>query len=777
MNSPKFEAKWIGAGQSETETNVTFLARTRFFYTPSSSTPPLFISADSRYVLFLNGARVGSGPARGSVKRFFYDTYDVGAFLKPGWNICAAEVHSPIISTYTAAPVTAALFVEMDGILKTGGHWEVAKDPSRFSDIPLFTFQMGYSEMRDLRLEEPGWKTLPGIRSSAWIDAVELADANALGGRGLHPRNIPSLCEREFSFCKVVSHGAVPRVGSGSAHDRNFAQKVHAELHFHADLPSVRPLAGNEVVIMPSKTGRGAFLILDFEREMVGNVFFEMDAPAGTIVDIAYGECLHGDRVLPRKFSYSMADRFILSGGRQRVENLAHDRGFRFLQFVVREFDTPVTIHEAGVYDRRFPMAVRSRFSCDDPFYCRLWHICEETISACAVDTLIDCPWREQALWLNDMLVVFSFYLSLTGDKNLPARCLRLGWDGQNSDGVIPVVPPSTAELFPSMGAVAAVMLHDYYLYTGDLETVRELMPGLKRTLAAYDRWRNQDGLIPNQAGMTNFIDWAYSSDVAELGGATAILNVLVAAGYKCAATLWEALGEFQAKDDCMAFSETLMGALIDRLWDWERSRFIDCTLPDGENTFSQHPHAVGLFFDLFPESLRAEALDAMLAEGVVEAELYFQHFVISALAKSDREGEAAGKIRELWGSMVDQGAATVWEAKAGSHAFEGCGSLCHAFSCTPLYFMQTVLLGVRPVKAGFAEFAFRPRSLHLSACRGSIPTPKGEIRVEWTAKNGILKVLLEVPRGTVAILEDGSRLGHGVHHLDLGCAVAQTAF
>jgi hypothetical protein len=44
----------------------------------------LRITADARYVLFVNGQRIGNGPIRGWQHSWFYDTYDLTPHLRPG---------------------------------------------------------------------------------------------------------------------------------------------------------------------------------------------------------------------------------------------------------------------------------------------------------------------------------------------------------------------------------------------------------------------------------------------------------------------------------------------------------------------------------------------------------------------------------------------------------------------------------------------------------------------------------------------------------------------
>src|SRR6185369_14086435 len=52
----------------------------------------LHISADSRYILYLNGVRLGFGPARNYHYHYEYDSYDIAADLVPGVNVIAVHV-------------------------------------------------------------------------------------------------------------------------------------------------------------------------------------------------------------------------------------------------------------------------------------------------------------------------------------------------------------------------------------------------------------------------------------------------------------------------------------------------------------------------------------------------------------------------------------------------------------------------------------------------------------------------------------------------------------
>ena len=50
------------------------------------------VSADNRFILYVNGKRVGDGPARGDLAHWRYERFDLAPFLKSGHNLITATV-------------------------------------------------------------------------------------------------------------------------------------------------------------------------------------------------------------------------------------------------------------------------------------------------------------------------------------------------------------------------------------------------------------------------------------------------------------------------------------------------------------------------------------------------------------------------------------------------------------------------------------------------------------------------------------------------------------
>lgn len=78
----------------------------------------------------------------------------------------------------------------------------------------------------------------------------------------------------------------------------------------------------------------------------------------------------------------------------------------------------------------------------------------------------------------------------------------------------------------------------------------------------------------------------------------------------------------------------------------------------------------------------------------------YMHHYVVEVLVKVGAMAEAEQYIRDIWGSMVRSGADTFPEVYVKDDPdFSYCqdrkiNSMCHAWSCTPTYFIRKYGLG-----------------------------------------------------------------------------------
>ena len=81
--------------------------------------------------------------------------------------------------------------------------------------------------------------------------------------------------------------------------------------------------------------------------------------------------------------------------------------------------------------------------------------------------------------------------------------------------------------------------------------------------------------------------------------------------------------------------------------------------------------------------------------KGVKMTTPYMHHYYIAALLRTDLKDRALKEMTDYWGSMIKAGADTFWEAwdpedpSASPYGGSVINSYCHAWSCTPAYFIR----------------------------------------------------------------------------------------
>src|SRR6266568_1674091 len=88
----KWSALWITHPTAPLREPIVLHFKKSFTVTNLPSHFLVHVSADNRFVLYLNGERIGDGPARGDLAHWRYETFDLAAHLKTGENLLTATV-------------------------------------------------------------------------------------------------------------------------------------------------------------------------------------------------------------------------------------------------------------------------------------------------------------------------------------------------------------------------------------------------------------------------------------------------------------------------------------------------------------------------------------------------------------------------------------------------------------------------------------------------------------------------------------------------------------
>ncbi len=759
---------WIAPAGAAEERNVCFQAVSVFELAAVPAGSELRITAESRYRLYVNGVYLGDGPARGSRTGCFVDSYPVAPLLRRGRNAVAVEVQCMNYPSFIAVPAEPALWVEFAGGLELEPAWRVRRAPEWRGDTDYFSLQSGYAEWIDHRLESSSWLTGEGVGD--WEPAVVIAAERPLARKKLIPRPIPALREREYEAPRPVAHFRLPPADCADVH----VARLMTEEELTA-LPAAAATAPWHWEVPAD--GGGFALIVDFGREVIGEVTVEIEGAAGTVVDLGFEEALWQGRIRadsPGDPSYNFADRHILAGGRTTVGNRFSERGFRMMEIALREITAPVTIHRIAVRDRRYPWPEAAEFACSDPEITAIRCCCIETLACCSTDVFMDCPWRERAFWTNDALVENRATLAAFGPAALHRHCFDLllnqCWE---SNGLFPGPCPGPPEGYND-GAVLIPsnlyiwqMLEDYVDFSGDLEVMRRHWAGLLRILETFAGWSGADGLVTPPAQYWNFFDWSFERNGYSfqaqrcallnywyIGAMRSALRLARLAGLAGTAALPERIGRAAR-------------TLTEEFHDPASGRIVDCCLRDGqpERLSSQLVHAAALASGTVPEERIPGYVRALEDDALLAPDLFLLDVVLRQMGRQGRGESALQRIRDCWGPIVRSGAPTIWESRDGKAAFQEAGSLCHGFTAMPVTFVQEAILGIRALEPGFRRFRIAPEPCGLDWARGSVLTMAGTIDIAWkTEEYGRLAIEAVIPESCCGVTADGREFASGRH-------------
>src|SRR5258708_3386870 len=142
---------------------------------------PARVSADNRFVLFVNGNRVGDGPARGDLAHWRYERFDLASFLRPGANLITATVwnfgvYAPVAQVSDSTAFLLESEVSGTGSISTPGGWLVEEEHGQRAldrtSVTLKTyFASGPGEELDAARYDWDWNSATASGSD-WVPAA-----------------------------------------------------------------------------------------------------------------------------------------------------------------------------------------------------------------------------------------------------------------------------------------------------------------------------------------------------------------------------------------------------------------------------------------------------------------------------------------------------------------------------------------------------------------------------------------------------------------------------
>jgi hypothetical protein len=211
-------------------------------------------------------------------------------------------------------------------------------------------------------------------------------------------------------------------------------------------------------------------------------------------------------------------------------------------------------------------------------------------------------------------------------------------------------------------------------------------------------------------------------------------------AALKCA----ELLEEVTCIDGLQALRAKLKRN-VNALWNAKKQAYPDAIHADGTISPStcQHTSFLAILYDIIEPENHAAALNNVLNKPQDMIEIGSPFALLYLYEMLDKEGLQSNIIESIYrdyDEMLRQGATTVWEQLHDTR------SHCHAWSSSPIYFLNRIILGVRQTAAGGRAFEISPMPNGLNRANGVVATALGPLEVKWEIVNRILKVEVRAP-------------------------------
>ena len=747
-------ARWIWADQYFSDTHNLFAQfRHAFELKQVPRRAPLLITADQCYVLYLNGALVCRGPARGFQESWPYDEIDVSKNLRKGRNVIAVRAYSFGQSTFgyinrgVAGVIVGAQWGKVQ--IASSTQWRARRQSGVARDTVPVSLQLNPQEHVDARIEDADWVALD-FDDATWESANSMAVPGAMPWHAVEPRGIPMMREEIVRPRAIIgtAQGTTPVGWRGPL--RDVALLIHGEQLGHQPMSPADSSFGT--VTMPA-TGPEGYrrVLIDFGRCVVGAP--ELSITGGTggeIIDLLYTETIQADTLapdlkMPAGCKMAFASRLICRKGRTH-HAFFHPYGFRYLVLIVRGSSTTLKI-DLQLNWVGYPLERSGALRTSDPALAAIWETCAWTQQCCMMDAYVDTPWREQAQWWGDARVQGWNTFHLSGDDRLFRRGIAQIAGQRTPEGLTYGHAPTIAHncILPDFSLIWLMTLWDHYWQTGSTEAFTTHRARIDDLLGYFTaKLDAKSGMLPCDERYWLFLDWA----PIHKEGYSTVYNAWFVLALEAIACLAELTKERMAARKWRALAALVRAALtklVDKLGllrdglDWQRKPVAAASVQaqvlalllelDGHD-------AEASFQRIILPYLRGQEIAA------VKPSAFWVTYVLGA-AIAHGEGELVlDFIRQRWTPMVAHG--TTWE---DWHPLRGETSHSHAWSAHPLFHTMATIGGIQQTAAGWKAIRFQPVFVgkHGGA---TVPTPHGQLRSNWHHTDAGWEVELALPRG-----------------------------
>ena len=702
-----WQAKWIGSPSSDLRAPAPLLRKT-FIVGKPVRRAMVYVTGLGFYELHLNGAKVGDREMDPGLTRYdrrvLYATFDVtsqihdgantiGMMLGNGWYNYTVPAGWNFDKAAWRAQPKAILQLELelaDGTVQTvftDESWQTTASPVTYN--ALLT-----GETYDARREISGWDHGMTV-AGTWVGAKVLVSP---GG--------------------VLSAQMAPPV--------RLTQTLKA-------IKLTQPMPG--------------VFVYDFGQNLAGVVELTVRGPAGTTVEMKYGEVLNADGTLNQdKIKIHthqegfQTDRYTLKGGGTEIWRPRFTyHGFQYVQVSGLPDQPELQNLRALAMNAAFDTA--GQFECSNALLNQIQHNTLWSARANFYSFPTDCPQREKNGWTGDAHLAAETCLYNYDTAANYTKWLQDFQDEQQSNGILPAIIPTAGWGYkwgngPAWDSAYLLIAWDLYLYKGDKHILAQHYENFKRYVD-YVRVQARDQIADFGLG-----DWCPAK--------TKTPEAITSTGYfyRDAVIVAKIADLLKREDDVVKY--TAIAAGIQQAFNRE---------------FAELQTQTALGCAVYQGLAGPERRTALVAQLVGNVESQGNHldcgilgtkYLLHALSDNGR-ADVAYKVATQttppsWGYWIRQGATTLWEQwEDGPHKDFSRNHI--MFGDVSAWFYET-LAGIRPDPAqpGFKHIVIQPHPVgDLTWVKAYHDSGYGRIVSEWQREDGKLTMNITIPANTTA--------------------------
>ncbi|MES2265431.1 MAG: alpha-rhamnosidase [Bacteroidota bacterium] len=733
-----WNANWIAAALDGGKEYGVFYFRKSINVPAKPAKFLVHVSADNRYKLYVNGALVSLGPARGDTYFWNYETVDLAPYLTVGKNVVSALVFNEAdyrpeaqISVRTAFIVQGNSAAEE--ILNTDNTWKAVRDVAH-QPIPGYFFAATKGEMVDLNKTIKGdWRAVD-YDDSKWLAAGKIMEGKLKGmAWGIDWALVPSsLPQMEMTYQRILKL----RKATGIKAPQGF--------------PGTK-----SPVTIPANTTATLLLDQTFETNAYITLNFSGGKDAG--ISLGYAESLYekgrtdsrkGNRdVIDGKDFIGRIDSLISNGDNGQSFTTLNFRTFRYIKVTVQTKDEQLTINDLYGTFTGYPFKQTAVFNTNNTEIKKILEIGWRTARLNAWETYTDCPYYEQLQYIGDTRIQAMVSYYNTNDDRLQRNAINLIDHSRLAEGITKSCYPTKGTQIISPFSLWYIgMLHDYFMYRNDMAFIKDKLVGERTVLDFFSKYQQADGSLKDTPYWA-FVDWAGNlwGEVKGPDGSAAIYDLQLLWAYQWSAEM-EAKAGMPGYADLYTKKATQLKATIYRkYWDPVKKLYADTKEKKG---YSQHVNALAILTGIVSKADMPAVANGMANDrSLTQCSVYFKYYLNQALVKAGLGNDYMSLIG-IWRENIDMGL-TTWAEYSDIATSR---SDCHAWGSSPNVEFYRTVLGVDSYAPGFTKIKVEPHLGTINNVSGEVPHPDGKVLVKYILQGSKWIINISLPHKTPGI-------------------------